>query len=273
MGNAESGPEISLNNSRGNNNLTINTNGKSSPKVYHQNVQTAFPEEDVRQPAGQSRFSVGMQRDKYEAAMSPTGASNMAIASPMMSQNRASTTAAAPSVTFHPVPSPVFSPSRNQSSYRYQIQEVGTNNSILQSRSDLDEDSEGARLLKNIDSLGVDVVEATAAVYHYLETNSTDDEMSVSGRCKVVLQYIQQEIGRGNTQPAYKFLETSKAVSEILQEEEDENNHGDQVLPTLAQLLKEQDDRSLSGQSAAIFRLLDEVGSQAGGGGVLSLES
>jgi hypothetical protein len=132
--------------------------------------------------------------------------------------------------------------------------DMQSKNSILESESEEYDNTEIGRLYKRIASLGQDVIEATAAVYHYLETHNTDDEMTVSGRSNTVLNYIKKAADRGDTQPAYKFLETAKAVIEILQEDEEGS--------------ADDEHNSVSNQSADSFRILDETGSLTGGGSI-----
>jgi hypothetical protein len=152
------------------------------------------------------------------------------------------------------------------------------NNSILRSAheedTDDDEESEISKLYKNISKLGTEVIEATAAVYYYLETKSMDDEMTVAGRANTVLQIIKRAAERGDIQPAYKFLETAKAVSEVLDEEDDidENvDDGDSQL-SMFRLLKDVDERrSISDQSVTLTRLLEETGSLNGGGSIFRI--
>ena len=125
---------------------------------------------------------------------------------------------------------------------------------------------EAKHILQNIISLDRDVTEATAAVYHYLETKKTGDELSASGRAREVIRHIQNELRKGNSKPAYQFLETAKAVLPILEEEagmdleagifshdddDDDDDSEQSHIPPLQQIL------SISDQTAAIFHLLD----------------
>jgi hypothetical protein len=130
--------------------------------------------------------------------------------------------------------------------------------------------NEANKLLRRIAKLGSEVVEATAAVFHYLETKVMDDEMTFSGRSRHVLQMIKMETGKGNMQPAYKFLATAKAVSEVLEEEDDDNSESGVSLAmstqsqALFRLLNDDDQHSISDQSAAIFKILEDMRSLNG---------
>jgi hypothetical protein len=126
-------------------------------------------------------------------------------------------------------------------------------------------DIEAKRILQNIINLDTDVTEATAAVYHYLETKRTGDEMSASGRARKVIGHIKNELRKGNSKPAYQFLETAKAVLPVLQEEagmdleagifshDDDDDSEQSHIPPLQQIL------SISEQTAAIFQFLDDT--------------
>ena len=125
-------------------------------------------------------------------------------------------------------------------------------------------DSEAKNLLENILNLDTEVTEATAAVYHYFETKKVDDDISPSDRATAVILSIKQQLLRGNAKPAYQFLETAKSVLPILLEEREEIGlqmeenifkDGDAQKPED----HEQDDvRSVSEQSQAIFQFLDD---------------
>lgn len=131
-------------------------------------------------------------------------------------------------------------------------------------------ENQADKLLRSIYNLGSDVIEASAAVFHYLETKVMEDEMSISDRSRHVLKMIKKETKRGNMQPAYKFLATAKAVSEVLEEEGEENSQSGVSLAMSAQshaiyhLLQDEDQHSISEQSAAIFKILEVARSSDG---------
>ena len=145
---------------------------------------------------------------------------------------------------------------------------------------------EAKHLIKSITNLSTEVTEGTAAVYHYLETKSMEDEMTSSDRARKVMGHIKTELRTGNSKPAYQFLEMAKAVLPVLQEEvginleanlfssdDDDDNNDDNDNDndrdgdgdgdgdgdnSHSPLLKQQ--RSISEQTAAIFQFLDGLG-------------
>jgi len=134
------------------------------------------------------------------------------------------------------------------------------------------QDIEAKNLLLRILRLDTEVTEAAAAVYHYFETKTVDDELSPSGRAIEVIHSIKDELRKGNSKPAYQFLETAKSVLPILLEEaglELEANifskdSEDSIIFTSHSAAfsedahsKHDDMRSISEQTAAIFQFLD----------------
>jgi len=141
---------------------------------------------------------------------------------------------------------------------------------------------EAKHLIKSITNLSTEVTEGTAAVYHYLETKTMEDEMTSSDRARKVMGHIKNELRKGNSKPAYQFLEMAKAVLPVLQEEvginleanlfssdddddnnDDNDNDGDNDDDgdgdnSHSPPLKQQ--RSISEQTAAIFQFLDGLG-------------
>ena len=81
------------------------------------------------------------------------------------------------------------------------------------------QDIEANHLLQSIIHLDTEVTEATAAVYHYLETSRVDNEFTARGRAGEVVRHIKEELKKGNSKPAYHFLETARTVLPILREE------------------------------------------------------
>lgn len=137
------------------------------------------------------------------------------------------------------------------------------------------QDNEAKKLLQSILNLDTEVTEAAAAVYHYFETKMVDDEVSPSDRAIEVIHSIKHELRKGNSRPAYQFLETAKSVLPILLEEREEagmemeanifsNDTEESVLheqmsaPIPEDAHSEHDMRSISDQTAAIFQLLGD---------------
>jgi len=137
------------------------------------------------------------------------------------------------------------------------------------------QDIEANRLLQNILHLDTDVTEATAAVYHYFETKKVDDEMTARGRSRKVVRHIKEELKKGNSKPAYQFLETARTVLPVLEEERHidveaglrleadifSEDSEDAAVPVreAGTEKRTQDDgaRSISDQTAAIFEYLE----------------
>lgn len=281
MGNAESGPEMTSPRHKGTEKSNVATTsliysgGKARAVPGHWNSQASKQEADVRQPstAHHVKFD-GTARDIHEDhGAFPENNTNTSL------QNLSSTISSQvvrPPVTFHTIPVEKVAAS-NTDWVIAETPDVEFNNSILHSGSkgeenDIhDDDGEVAKLYKSIAKLGTDVIEATAAVYHYLETKSMDDEMTVAGRSNTVLQYIKNAAERGNTEPAYKFLETAKAVAEVLDDEDDEEDDDDSN-PGLLSLLRDgHDQQSVSDRSLTLTRLLEETGSLNGGGSIFRM--
>ena len=132
------------------------------------------------------------------------------------------------------------------------------------------EDIEAKHLLQKILHLDAEVTEATAAVYHYFETNIIDDEVSASGRALEVIHYIREELRKGNSKPAYQFLETARTVLPVIREEaalelevnifSEDSEDSEVFTPRSAAASTQHDDmRSISEQTAAIFQFLDDA--------------
>lgn len=147
-------------------------------------------------------------------------------------------------------------------------------------------DVEAKNLLQSILHLDAEVTEAAAAVYHYFETKTVDDEISPGARAVEVIHSIKEQLRRGNSKPAYQFLETAKSVLPILLEEREEaglhleenifsKDSEDSVSsamradadPVPIDLCDDDYDdmRSISEQTAAIFQFLDDANSFATG--------
>ena len=160
-------------------------------------------------------------------------------------------------------------------------QEEKKNDSTTLSQQDI----EAKHLLQSIIHLDTEVTEATAAVYHYLETKMVEDELSSSGRARAVMQHIKDELQKGNSKPAYQFLETARAVLPVLREEagidveaglyleanifskdsEDSALSTSQPTSIANDKYSQHDDmRSISEQTAAIFQFLDDAKSTVG---------
>ncbi|KAL3925673.1 MAG: hypothetical protein SGILL_000252 [Bacillariaceae sp.] len=275
MGNAESGPEVESTPpppqttgrvARATTSSLLYSGGKAKAvaSVHDYGPSVARQKEDIRQPkSAQSRVKDGTaQRTESEVAAQNIKTKNSSKTGSLMSAATAQIPTNSQYVKFHSVPvekmrSPVPSPRKNTQAHQM-THDMEIKNSILQSMSDDYEDTEVGRLSKAISNLGTEVIEATAAVYHYMETHNMDDEMTVSGRSQTVLNFIKKAVSRGDTQPAYKFLETAKAVTEILKEEEGSNIHASDA----------NEQNSVTNQTADVFRMLEETGSLNGGGSV-----
>ena len=147
------------------------------------------------------------------------------------------------------------------------------------------QDDEAKYLLQSILNLETDVSEAAAAIYHYFETKTVDDEVSSRGRATQVIHSIKDELRKGNSKPAYQFLETAKSVLPILLEEQEklgleledkifskdseDSVHVIHVLTSYSDSFsysQHDDMRSISEQTAAIFQFLDAAKSFGTGG-------
>eukprot|EP00536_Pseudo-nitzschia_multiseries_P013467 jgi/Psemu1/211730/e_gw1.576.28.1 len=146
------------------------------------------------------------------------------------------------------------------------------------------QDIEANRLLQNIVHLDTDVTEATAAVYHYLETKRVDDDLTARGRARKVVQHIKEELRKGNSKPAYQFLETARTVLPVLQEErhidveaglrleadifseDSEDADWSDAEDRLDRPTQNDDAHSVSNQTAAIFEYLDTAMPKGRGG-------
>lgn len=134
---------------------------------------------------------------------------------------------------------------------------------------------EARNLLQSIVNLDTEVTEAAAAVYHYFETKTVDDEVSPAARAIEVIHSIKEALRKGNSKPAYQFLETAKSVLPILLEEREEagirleenifSKDSEDSAPVPIDLCDHQDQdqdhddmRSISEQTAAIFQFLDD---------------
>jgi len=132
---------------------------------------------------------------------------------------------------------------------------------------------EAKNLLQSIVNLDTEVTEAAAAVYHYFETKAVDDEVSPGARAVEVIHSIKEALRKGNSKPAYQFLETAKSVLPILLEEREEagiqleenifSKDSEDSVPVPIDLCDHQDQdqddmRSISEQTAAIFQFLDD---------------
>ena len=140
-------------------------------------------------------------------------------------------------------------------------------------------DIEAKNLLQSILHLDPEVTEAAAAVYHYFETKTVDDEVSPGARAVEVIHSIKEQLRRGNSKTAYQFLETAKSVLPILLEEREEvglqleakifsqdsedsapSGFRTPVVHVPIDLCSQHDDmRSISEQTAAIFQYLDDA--------------
>mmetsp|Transcript_33558 Transcript_33558/g.79126 ORF Transcript_33558/g.79126 Transcript_33558/m.79126 type:complete len:613 (+) Transcript_33558:162-2000(+) len=145
------------------------------------------------------------------------------------------------------------------------------------------QDIEANRLLQNILHLDTDVTEATAAVYHYFQTKKVDDEMTARGRSRKVVRHIKEELKKGNSKPAYQFLETARTVLPVLEEErhidveaglrleadifsEDSEDAAVPVREAGTEKRTQNDGaRSISDQTAAIFEYLETTKPNDGG--------
>ncbi|VEU37083.1 unnamed protein product [Pseudo-nitzschia multistriata] len=127
-------------------------------------------------------------------------------------------------------------------------------------------DIEANHLLQSILHLDAETTEATAAVYHSLETKCVDDNFSAAGRAHQVVRHIKDELKKGNSKPAYRFLETAKTVLPVLREEaglqleagifsEDSEDLAFSAHPP--RYTNNDDTRSISNETAAIFQYLD----------------
>lgn len=153
------------------------------------------------------------------------------------------------------------------------------------SRVTYSQDTEAKNLLQSILNLDTEVTEAAAAIYHYFETKTVDDELSSSGRAIQVIYSIKDELRKGNSKPAYQFLETAKSVLPILLEEQEkagleledkifskdseDSVHEIHVLTSYSASFsnsQHDDMRSISEQTAAIFQFLDDAKSSGKGG-------
>jgi hypothetical protein len=140
------------------------------------------------------------------------------------------------------------------------------------------QDDEAKHLLQSILNLDLDVSESAAAIYHYFETKKVDDEVSSRGRATQVIHSIKDELRKGNSKPAYQFLETAKSVLPILLEEKEklglelEDNifskdsedsvHVIHILTSYSESFsnsQHDEVRSISEQTAAIFQFLDDA--------------
>jgi len=132
-------------------------------------------------------------------------------------------------------------------------------------------DIEAKHLLESILRLDTDITEAAGVVYHYFLTKTVDDKVSPSGRAIEVIHSIKDELRKGNSKPAYQFLETAKSVLPILKEEREaagleleanifSEDSEDSVSSFPKNAYSQHDEmRSISDQTAAIFQFLDDA--------------
>eukprot|EP00535_Pseudo-nitzschia_heimii_P001299 CAMPEP_0197179076 /NCGR_PEP_ID=MMETSP1423-20130617/4145_1 /TAXON_ID=476441 /ORGANISM="Pseudo-nitzschia heimii, Strain UNC1101" /LENGTH=594 /DNA_ID=CAMNT_0042628931 /DNA_START=48 /DNA_END=1832 /DNA_ORIENTATION=+ len=135
---------------------------------------------------------------------------------------------------------------------------------------------EAKNLLESILQLDTDVTEAAATVYQYIENNKIEKELSPTGRAIEVIHSIKEELWKGNSKPAYQFLETAKSVLPVLLEERQEagiqleakifsKDSDDSVISSESGESNKDvyshhnDMRSISEQTAAIFQFLDDT--------------
>ena len=151
-------------------------------------------------------------------------------------------------------------------------QEEKKNDSTTLSQQDI----EAKHLLQSIIHLDTEVTEATAAVYHYLETKKVEEEMSPSGRAREVMRRIKDELRKGNSKPAYQFLETARTVLPVLREEAgidveaglhlEANIFSEDSEDSAKNIYDQHDDvHSISEQTAAIFQFLNDAKSLSKG--------
>lgn len=118
------------------------------------------------------------------------------------------------------------------------------------------QDKEAKNLLNKILRMNTEETEATAAVYHYMETNKVDEnEFTASARARRIVKHIREELAKGNSKPAYQFLATAKTVLPVLREEAG--------LQLEAEIFSEDSEdsegsNSVSEQTAAILEYLDD---------------
>lgn len=266
MGNAESGPEVAQTSevavAVASHSVDLkDQNSRTSVTISpHAHVDHTPNEEDIRQPAHNHQNDGRATMQKRESATSQQQRDDKfedAISSGLESNHN-----------LHSIPIERFASPTDTGELQQSVSLFQSSNSDDES----EEENEIDKLRRSIDSLGLDVIEAAAAVFHYLETKSMEDDMSASGRSRQVLRMIKKESKKGNTQPAYKFLETAKAVSEILDEDdEDDNSHSvvssaiSAQSPAIFHLINEDDQHSISEQSAAIFKILEDARPVDGG--------
>uniref|UniRef100_A0A7S4EEN6 Uncharacterized protein n=1 Tax=Pseudo-nitzschia australis TaxID=44445 RepID=A0A7S4EEN6_9STRA len=111
---------------------------------------------------------------------------------------------------------PMISMKKTATPKREPEQEVNMRDSSIELSQ---QDIKANHLLQNIIHLDTEVTEATAAVYHYLETSKVDNEFTARGRAVEVVRHIKEELKKGNSKPAYHFLETARTVLPVLREE------------------------------------------------------
>ena len=111
---------------------------------------------------------------------------------------------------------------------------------------------------------GMSLMEATAAVFHYLANAGMDDDASayseaasVSERSAAVFKFLEREARQGNQEAMISFLETASVVSAILQKDDVSIS---QASAAVFKMLEnaQGEDMSISGRSAAVFRLLED---------------
>lgn len=102
------------------------------------------------------------------------------------------------------------------------------------------------------------LMEASAAVFHYLNIDmednqsSLDDDISVVDMPAAVFDHLQYEAKAGNEKPLRQFFQTAKVVSDVLLQEK--YDHSPRNGPIKYDL--ENDDDSTNRQRAAIYRAL-----------------
>lgn len=262
--------------------MMMNNKGKKNTVTFQPpSMRQATIQEDERQPTVQYHHSSPYSRQEIRNAITPT------------TRNNTGATRYDPVVHSSSAIESIYSAGSilDDNSSKSSDQEGSQSN--IRDENDNDDQMEVQKLLKKISALGTDVLEASAAVFHYLDRRDNadndidnknsggeedyDDDLSVSARSHAVLTYVKNEALKGNTTEAYKFLETAKAVTEVLQENDDDDDDDNETTSILspvndryAQLclgrsgfgsdeygVYNDDNQSISEESMAVFRILE----------------
>lgn len=128
------------------------------------------------------------------------------------------------------------------------------------------------------DSATSALMDASAAVFHYLTTagvedsgytTATSEDVSIADRSAAVFDYLKQQASYGNEEPMRQFLQTAQAVSEVLRSEDTptespkaaSHHYETKRMPerNKGRHNVHDDEVSVSQQSAAIFQALDRA--------------